>query len=258
MDNKLVSAIIPTYNSAKYIKEAVDSALSQTYKDIEITVVDDGSTDNTKNVLKKYIDNREIKYIYQENNGPASARNNGIRNSSGEFIAFLDADDTWKRGKLEKQMKLFDNKNVALVYSDMEFFGEKIKFKCYSEMFKRGMKRGRAYLDLILENFISTSTVVVRKDIFNNMGYFCEDVSLFSVEDYDMWLRIIKKYNVDFIDEPLVKYRIHNNQISRSRKESYKRLCAVYKKEFRRAPISFKAPILFKFLENKIKYIVSK
>lgn len=252
-----ITVIIPTYNSAKYIKEAVDSALSQTYKDIEIIVVDDGSTDNTKDVLKKYIDNGKIRYIYQANGGPASARNKGINNSSGEFIAFLDADDIWFPDKLKKQIPLFNNSDIGLVYSDMEFFGDKFKYCYYSEILKRKMLKGYVYKNLILENFIPTSSVVIKRRILYDVGFFNEDRKLFAVEDYDLWLRITKKYKVDFINELLVKYRIHSHKISGSRNKSYYGLCKVYKEEFRRASPLSKPIILIKYIESMVKYFIS-
>jgi len=257
MRNNLVSVIIPTYNSANYVKEAVDSVLGQTYKNIGVIVVDDGSTDNTKSILEKYIKSGEIKYIYQDNNGPASARNNGIKKSSGEFIAFLDADDVWLPNKLEKQIKLFENNDVGLVYSDMEFFGGKFKYRHHSEVLKREMFRGYVYGKLIFENFIPTSSIVVRRDVLDDIGLFDEDRELFAIEDYDLWLRITRRYKVDFVNKPLVKYRIHKDKISGSRKRSYYGLCEIYKKEFLRTSFLYKPMILLRYVTSFIKYLIA-
>ncbi|PIZ44424.1 hypothetical protein COY31_02670, partial [Candidatus Wolfebacteria bacterium CG_4_10_14_0_2_um_filter_39_18] len=158
---KRVSIIIPAYNAASFIGDSVRSALTQTYPNKEIVVVDDGSTDDTRAILEEYIKSGQIKYFYQENKGPAAARNLGIKNSSGEFIAFLDADDVWLPEKLKKQIDLFKNPKVGLVYSDMEFFGDKFPFKKYSEMTK-GFYRGEAMRELIKRNFIPISSVVLR------------------------------------------------------------------------------------------------
>src|SRR3990170_3473675 len=111
-----VSVIIPAYNSARFLPEAIESVLAQTYKDYGIIVIDDGSTDNTKETLEPYFD--KIKYIYQQNQGAASARNTAIRHSQGEYIAFLDADDVWLPEKLHIQVEyLNNNPGIAMVYS---------------------------------------------------------------------------------------------------------------------------------------------
>ena len=103
MQNNKVSIVIPSYNAARYVKEAVDSALAQTYKNVEVIVVDDGSTDGTKKILAPYSESKKIRYIYEENKGLAGARNTGIKNSSGEYVAFLDADDLFCREKLRNK-----------------------------------------------------------------------------------------------------------------------------------------------------------
>ncbi len=260
MDKKnetLVSVIIPTFNSELYVKVAVESVLLQAYRDVEVIVVDDGSTDGTRDVLKEYIDSGEIKYIYQKNNGPASARNSGIKNSSGEFIAFLDADDIWLSNKLERQISLFDSSpDVGLVYSDMEFFGAHLRFNRYSEMLKRRMCRGRVYKELVLENFIPTSTVIVRRNVLDDVGFF-DDSGKYIGEDYDLWLRVARKYEIDFVEDILVKYRIHSGKMSLSRKESYSGLCRVYKREFSRAPFFMKFIVLLKYIESRVKYFLA-
>ena len=104
---QLVSVVIPTYNCGKYICDAVKSVLSQTYKNIEIIIVDDGSTDNTKEALRSYVYNKQIRYIYQKNKGPAASRNLGVEKAEGDFIAFLDADDLWNEKKLKKAKSVF-------------------------------------------------------------------------------------------------------------------------------------------------------
>lgn len=103
-----VSIIIPTYNSAKYIHDAIESVLNQTYQDFEIIVMDDGSIDNTKKVLRSYIESKKIRYFYQKNKGPSAARNKGIREAKGEYIAFLGADDIWHKKKLEKSINFMN------------------------------------------------------------------------------------------------------------------------------------------------------
>lgn len=205
-----VSVIIPTYNYAHYIEEAIDSVLAQTYKDYEIIVVDDGSTDNTKEVVSKY--GPKIKYIYQENQGLSAARNTGIKNSNGEYIAILDSDDLWLPWKIEKQMKLFEaNSGVGLVYSDGFAFGEEGVFDDF--LFEENMNfyRGRVFDKLLLNNFIPCPSALVKRDCFNKVGLF--DTSLDACEDWDMWLRISLHYEIDYVNEPLVKHREHKGSM---------------------------------------------
>ena len=118
-----VSVIIPTYNAARWIGETIDSVQSQTYKNYEIIVIDDGSVDSTREVLEKYIKN--INYIYQDNKGVSSARNHGIKISAGEYIAFLDNDDIWLPDKLSLQIQVLESqKNIAMIFTDGELFDE--------------------------------------------------------------------------------------------------------------------------------------
>ena len=221
-----VSVIIPTYNYAHYITEAVESVLNQTYKDFEIIVVDDGSTDNTKEVIRPYLN--KIKYIYQQNSGPSAARNRGIKEAKGEYIAFLDADDIWLPQKLELQIKFIEKeKELGLVFSDMTCFNEKGILK------KSFLKDIPVFNDLCIEslssiekiisddvfnallqgNFIPTNTVIVKKECFDKVGLF--DENLLFVEDRDMWLRIALAYRIGFIKLPLVKRRFHRRNINK-------------------------------------------
>lgn len=227
--NKLISVVIPAYNSALYIKEAVDSVINQTYQDCEIIIIDDGSTDDTRNILDSYIKNGDLKYFYINNSGPAAARNFGIGKSQGEFIAFLDADDIWLPNKLERQIPLFDDPGVSLVYSDMEFFGDSFDFMFHSEM-TQSFYRGKRVRELIRNNFIPTSSAVIRKNILEHVGFFNEDRDRFKVgEDYELWLRIANFAKIDFVPESLVKHRIHKDQCSRGRLKSYQSLFEIYK-----------------------------
>lgn len=255
--NGLVSVIIPSFNSSQYLKESIDSVLSQTYKKFEIVVVDDGSTDDVEEVVAPYISSGAIHFLKKENGGPAPARNLGIRNSSGELIAFLDADDVWKQDKLEEQLPLFSDEKIALVYSDMEFFGAPFRFSRYSDM-AGGFYEGDVLYNLLKGNFIPNSSVVVRRKILEEVGLYNEDPELFAVEDYDLWIKVATKYKIGFSPESLVKYRVHENQISRTKKRTYKALCRMYEKLLRDASFDmYKDLIRSKMLENRIKYFLS-
>lgn len=226
--NKLVSVIIPSYNAAKYIAEAIDSVRAQTYQPVEIIVIDDGSTDATREVLRPYIEAKTIIYIHQENKGTGAARNAGIKVARGEFIALLDADDVWQREKLAKQIPLFADANVHLVYSDAEFFGSAQQtYALYSQMTGE-LSVGAVADRLIQKNFIPASTVVARKLAIERAGMFSEDRSGLAIEDYHLWLKIAPTGQFKAINEPLMRYRIHPEQTSKSRVKSYKRLCWLY------------------------------
>lgn len=203
-----VSVIIPTYNRANYICEAIDSVIAQTCKDYEIIVVDDGSTDNTKDAIKKY--DGKIRYIYQKNRGVAAARNAGIRQAVGRYIAFCDSDDIWLPLKLEKQLILFEeNLMVGFVYCFM-------LVESKGALSKRILpsKPAQNFSDLLIYGAaIPLSSVVIRKEWLLEVGFF--DESMKYVEDYDLWLRILLKYKeVKYIQEPLAIWRQHGDNIS--------------------------------------------
>jgi len=210
-----VSVILPTYNRAHMITEAIDSVLSQTFEDFELIVVDNYSTDNTESVVKSYRDNR-IRYFKHRNHGLVSvSRNYGIEKSSGEYIAFLDDDDLWLPEKLEKQLKILDsNKELGLVYSDYYFIesnGNLIGETCF-----RSLKpfRGNVFNELMVGNFIPQLTVLVRREVLDMVGGF--NLRYKIAQDYDLWLRIAEQYPLDFTEEPLAKYRTHGGNISRN------------------------------------------
>jgi len=217
--NSMVSVIVPTYNGSKYIKQTIESALAQTYKRIEVIVVDDGSTDGTRDVLKTYMN--RIVYVYKGNGGPASARNEGIKQAKGEFIAFLDGDDIWEKEKLEKQMVKLTNDDIGFVYSRVKKIDEK-GYIVQSALNKKYLA-GDIVEPLFYGNFIPTSSVVVKKECFESVGMFDEREDFISVEDYDMWLRIAALYKIGFVDEQLVLYRIHSAGISKNYERSYER-----------------------------------
>ncbi len=210
-----VSVIMPTYNRAHMIIEAIDSVLGQTFEDFELIVVDNYSSDNTESVIKSYRDKR-IKYYKYHNHGRVSAsRNYGIKKSSGEYIAFLDDDDLWMPEKLEKQVRLLNsNRELGLVYSDRYFIknGQTVII----EQPFGGLKpfRGNVFNEILGVCVIPTLTVMVRREVLDRVGLFNLDYII--SQDYDLWLRIAEYYPIDFTEEPLAKYRIHGDNFSRS------------------------------------------
>jgi len=206
-----VSVIIPTYNRADFIEDAIESVLCQTYKDFEIIIVDDGSTDNTKDVLQKY--HNKIRYIYKNNGGEASARNAGIKNAQGAYIAFLDSDDLWLPERLKFGVHALDSdKDIGLFFSDCNrvFNGERAD-KTYFDDYKP--YSGFIFRQLYIQDFIPTLTVISRKECFQQVGIFEEKLTLCT--DYDMWLRISSCFKIDYIKIPLAILKSHSKSISR-------------------------------------------
>jgi len=202
-----VSVIIPAFNAAQWLGQTLDSVLVQTFPDFEVIVVDDGSDDDTPRVAAGY--GARIRYLRQENRGEPSARNVGIRAARGAFIAFVDADDLWLPEKLELQMRLFArNCDLAWVYSDALAFDGKTG----QDLFRIGQvtqfHRGDILRPLVLVDFIPSPTPVIHRDVFDTVGYFDESPDLQIGEDWNMWLRIAAKYQVEFVDRPLARHRL--------------------------------------------------
>jgi glycosyltransferase involved in cell wall biosynthesis len=193
-----VSVVIPAYNIAEYIARAIESVLAQTRKPEEIVVVDDGSTDGTAEVIKKYLPH--VKYVYQENRGLAGARNTGIRNSTCDFVAFLDGDDEWLPRFLELQMCLLE-RNPLLAWSVMNYrtyLHSENRGTAFIEPGKaRAMLGGRDFFESYFDAFLrgaggNCDAIVIRRNVFEAAGYFDEHLRF--AEDWDMWLRIAYRY----------------------------------------------------------------
>ena len=205
-----ISVIIPTYNRKKTLARAIQSVINQSLSPFEILIIDDGSNDGTEEWVKENF--RNIKYIYQNNRGVSSARNIGIENANGDWVAFLDSDDEWLSNKLHEQVIAIES-------------NPKIKFFHTNEIWIRNgvrvnqMKKHKKYGGYIFEKCldmcrVSPSSVLIQKEVFDNIGVF--DESLRVCEDYDLWLRITSKYPVEFLDVPLIyKYGGHADQLSK-------------------------------------------
>ncbi|MFP5221219.1 MAG: glycosyltransferase family 2 protein [Acidobacteriota bacterium] len=214
--NPKVSVVIPTYNSANLLPRAVASVLSQSFEDYEVIVVDDGSSDETSCVVDRYGD--RVRYVRQENQGAASARNHGISLARGEYIAFLDADDAWQPDKLFKQVRFLDeHPEYMMVFSDMSHYEHDVKVH-ESYLHERKYKwvgSGKIFYNLLHECFIFTPTVMVRKACLSLVGLF--DVSLRTCEDVDLWMRIALSGNIGFIDEPLALRFEHDSNTTKGK-----------------------------------------
>lgn len=197
-----VSVVIPTYNRAHLVGRAIQSVLNQTYQDFEIIVVDDGSTDNTEEVVKSFNDPR-IRYIrHDQNRGGSAARNTGIKMARGEYIAFQDSDDEWLPEKLEKQMRVFENApaEVGVVYTG--FWRIEGDRRTYIPSDKISQKEGNIQGELLKGNFVTTQATVLKKECFEKAGMFDQRLPRF--QDWELFIRISKYYEFKCIDEPLV------------------------------------------------------
>ena len=206
----LVSVIVTTFNRADLLRETLDSILSQTYNNFELIVVDDGSTDNTEEVVKEYIDSR-LQYIKTDNwGGPARPRNVGIKESKGEYIAFCDDDDLWYSNKLTYQLEQFRNNSYGLCFTNYDYIDR------YSNKINRKHKIKKRYLNLTFNKFILAggcilnSSVMIKREVVDTVGLINEDLCLIAIEDRDYWARILKKYKAVSIDKELVSYRINS------------------------------------------------
>lgn len=200
-----VSVIIPTWNREKFIYKTINSVLKQTYQNFEILVCDDGSTDNTKKIVKSFNDNR-IKWVESVHFGrPAIVRNNGLRKADGKWIAFLDSDDIWLLNKLEIQLSEM-NKGKYMISSTNAFIyntkiGDRHKILLNYE------KNEINFYDLINDNFIINSSCIVLKNVIDKVGFLPENKELRALEDYAYWIRIVNLYPCLFIKTPLLYYR---------------------------------------------------
>lgn len=206
-----VSVIIPTHNRSGCLKLAIASVLNQTYQDFEIIVVDDASNDNTVEIVETFNEER-IKYIRHEKcKGPAGARNTGVKNASGKYVAFLDDDDEWLPQKLFLQVDVLDHssRQIAGVYSGFLRIDKRSR-KTIDRVIPT--KRGDIFQDMLLGNCIGTSTILLKKECFERVGLF--DESMLFCEDYDLWVRISKQFQFEYIKEPLVNYSVQENSYS--------------------------------------------
>ena len=217
-----VSVVIPSFNSAAYINEAIDSALAQTGVEVEVIVVDDGSSDDTVNCVKRYED--RVRLIEQSNQGSAVARNRGIAEARADFIAFLDADDYWHPQKLAKQWALVQG-GATLVYSRFSVWepaptgsfpaAEAHLADCQAQgRMSKTPRSGWLYIDLLLDCEVWTSTVLARRDLLQQVGGF--DAALRKGQDYDLWLKLANEVQWHGVPESLALYRMHGNNITRS------------------------------------------
>jgi len=217
-----VSVVVPTYDSARFLGKAIQSVLDQTFQDWELIVVDDGSTDNTRDVMAAFQDPR-IRYVHQENRGAPAALNAGIRLARGAYVAFLGADDRWLAEKLALQVAQLDSLplNVGLVYCDLHLLDLEDDTILGRFLDGREPPRGRVLSQLVRTegSFLHPCASLIRREVFDRVGVF--DESLKTHEDWDLWVRIAAAYEVEALDHPLAVYGRRPSQLTADIQQMY-------------------------------------
>lgn len=257
----LVSVIIPAYNHEDYIEDCVLSVIGQTYENIEIIIINDGSTDKTEEKILKIIEcnDRRIHYVNQDNRGVCKTLNRGLNIATGKYIAFLASDDMWLPNRLERQINFLEkNKHVGFVFADSKFIfnndTSNLRFSNYkpilNKLFYETNFIKNIYFDLFQENFICAITILIRKEALDKVGGF--DVNI-DFEDYDMWLRLSKEYEAGYIPEVLALYRMHSNNISNDSILMFKGTIKTIMKQFKQYPLKNK-PLKKVIITFKLTY----
>ncbi len=215
-----VAAIIITYNYGRFVGQAIESVLEQTLRPDEIIVVDDGSTDDTAEVVARYA-HEGVRHIYKENGGQSSACNVGIKESASELIAFLDADDKWLPDKIERQVEHMRRHPEVGLITGSEWETDEAGRKVWL-MERKLLDSASIYPRILVENYIGTpSLVMVRRECFDHVGIFDEKIRL--AQDWDLWIRVARSYPIAVLGEPLILYRRHGASISAGSGAMWKR-----------------------------------
>ncbi|HEY4309116.1 MAG TPA: glycosyltransferase [Pirellulales bacterium] len=210
MNPATVSVVIATYNYGAYIGEAIQSVLEQSYTGFELHIIDDGSTDDTQQIVSEFLSDARVRYHRTTNRGQSAAKNLGIALSTAPFVAFLDGDDLWLPDKLERQIPLFLNKpEIGVVYSARQVMDPVGRAMSVPQ---RPLYRGNVLNEIFRRNCVCFSSAVVRREVFERAGGFNEALPM--AIDYELWLRIAKHYQFDFVNDPLVLYRTGHANIS--------------------------------------------
>lgn len=223
----MISVIIPTYNRAHLIEKSIESILCQTYKDIEIIIVDDGSTDNTAEVIKK-LDSEKIKYIsLEKNHGACFARNIGIKNASGQYIAFQDSDDIWHKNKLEKQLDFLKKYNYDFIFCGMTRIMLENPDKKYYFPNNDFDSSKNCFEQLLYINSVGTQTILCKKECFSKIMF---DPNLKRFQDWDLALQAARYFKIGYLKESLVDSYVQVDSISKSKVANSRAWQDLYKK----------------------------
>jgi glycosyltransferase involved in cell wall biosynthesis len=210
-----VTAAIPTYNRARYLRGAVESVFAQTYTDYEIVVVDDGSTDDTPEVVAPYRD--RIRYVWQPNAGRSAARNRCIAEARGRYISFLDSDDRWLPGKLELHVEVLEERaRVGMVHGHVDVIDDNDAPRddltaFHHELWTRAHRNGVTYAGYALDCRCFSSATTFRRSVFDRVGTYDESLAL---DDYELYLRVALEYEIVFVERSIALYRYHDENMS--------------------------------------------
>jgi glycosyltransferase involved in cell wall biosynthesis len=210
-----VSVVIATYNYGRFLAGAIDSVFAQTFPDYEVIVVDDGSDDDTGDVIGRYLRDPRVRAVRTDHLGQPAAKNAGFRLARGPLIAVLDADDLWLPAKLERQVALFrSDPELGLAYTRRLLIDETGRELPYTQP---RLYRGDVLEVMFLDNFVCHSSVVIRREALDRVGLYDESIPM--AIDYDLWLRVALHYRFDYVDEPMVWYRTGHANLSRRAEE---------------------------------------
>lgn len=246
-NSPLVSVIIPAYNHELYIEEALQSVINQTYKNIQLIVINDGSTDGTAEIIGKFTNinqDKNIQFVNKKNEGVCKTLNRGLAMATGDYVAFLASDDLWLPDRVSIQLEFMEkNKNIGMVFSDAWFLRlntkTNVKWSDYKsgirKCFKNDIQNTNMYTLLLTKPMIPALTVMIRKSVFDVVGFFDERLI---AEDDEMWLRIAREYPIAYVDTPLAFYRMHNGNNSSNNILMIKCMVQVMRKHLMMKPLS--------------------
>lgn len=227
-----VSVIMPCFNHAQFVADSISSILKQSYHDFELIVVDDGSKDESGQVIIEFAkcDDRVVPILRSTNGGEAKSRNDAMRKAQGELISFCDSDDLWEPHKLDIQVKhLMRHTNIGFLHGDSILINEigVPTGQQFSSLFPRGCKlRGEAFFELCVSNHVNVPTVMIRCECVAAAGFFEEEFTYLT--DWVYWTKVARRARFDYIATPLAKYRIHSRSTSKNRKEYSKYRAEAY------------------------------
>lgn len=226
-DLPLVSVIIPCYNHEKYLEQSILSVINQTYKNIELIVIDDGSKDKSVELIKNLQKTSDFKFIAQENIGVCKTLNKAVKLSVGKYISILASDDYWEITKIEKQVNILENSNSEFCFTQAIEFDEKEK----KDIFPKEVNLNRINKTIFVKNIVPAGTMFFTRNLYNKLNGFDENLKM---EDWDFVVRSSYLTNFSFIKEPLLYYRSHDSNImkTRPRKETYKDKVVMLSKNF--------------------------
>lgn len=250
---ELVTIVVPVLNRIDKTRDCIRNLLEQTYKLIEIIIVDDGSSENIRNMIEEFADSRLIYIGYSENRGANHARNIGIINSSGKYISFQDSDDIWEKEKIQKQMDLIEKHQADLVFCQVKRQGFRLDSTTPEDDFVFEAKRFES--DIQYRNYVSTQTMFIKRSVFSIVGLFDEEIPRY--QDWEFIIRAASKIKIDYIKETLVYSEVQHDSITLSSKKEMVALRKIYKKNQKIFKFLPKMKLVVRMLRNSIDQVKS-